>query len=139
MVVVLKQSCIIHRSGGNSDVRTFSNECPNMVKVPIVDSKLAYYYRFTIKTYLLIISNVLYRPSMENNITLPFLMYEAGLLVNDLSRINCVEDMYHKSHSIIFQEENIGLRIPLRLDEIFSYFPTQSLTPEEIENIVHVE
>ena len=47
--------------------------------------------------------------------------------------------MSPNSHSIIVIEEDIELRIPLRLDGIFSYFSTRSLTPEEIKNIDNVE
>ena len=47
--------------------------------------------------------------------------------------------MYHEIHSIIFQEEDFEIRISLRLDGIFSYLPTRSLTPEDIEIIDHVE
>ena len=47
--------------------------------------------------------------------------------------------MSHKNHPTIFQEEDVDIRIPLRLDGIFSYFPTLSITPEDIENFNHVE
>ena len=58
---------------------------------------------------------------------------------HDLAGINCVENVSHESHYIIFQEEDIELQTPLRLDGILSYFLTQRLTPEEIENIDNVE
>ena len=58
---------------------------------------------------------------------------------HDLAGINCVENVSHESHYIIFQEEDIELQTPLRLDGIFSYLPTRGLTPEEIENIDNVE
>ena len=76
---------------------------------------------------------------MENNLIPTFIMREAGLLVNDVARIYCGEDVSHKSHYIIVQEEDVDIHIKLRLDRIFSYSPTQSLTPEEIENIDYVE
>ena len=48
-------------------------------------------------------SNVLYIPSTEKNLIPPFLMREAGLLVNDVAIIQCVEYASYESHSIIFQ------------------------------------
>ena len=85
----------------NSDVRPFSNECSKMEKLPIVDSVLAYDCKYTMKTYPLVMRNVIYMPSMEKNLITPFLMRESGLLLNDVARIHCVEDVSHKSHSII--------------------------------------
>ena len=64
-------------------------------------------------------SNALYIPSMENKLIPPSIMHEDGLLVNDVARIHCGEDVYHESHSIIVQEVDIDLQIPLRLDGIF--------------------
>ena len=73
---------------------------------------------------------MLYITLMENNLIPPFIMHEAGILVNDVVRIHCGENVSLDSHSIIVTEEDIELRIPLRLDGIFSYFPTRSLTSE---------
>ena len=130
MVILGKQACIIQRSGKISDIRPFSNECSNMVKVTIINSALAYDCKHTTKIYLLVSSNVLYIPSMDNNKIPPFVMIEAWLLVNDVSRTHCVEDVSHESHSIIVTEEDINKIIPLRLDLIFSFLPTRNLTPE---------
>ena len=69
----------------------------------------------------------------------PIFMREAGLLVNDVTNIHCGKDVFHKSHSLIIQEEEIELQIPLILDGIFSYLPTKSLTPEEINNTNNVK
>ena len=75
---------------------------------------------------------------MENNLIPPFIMCEAGLLVDDVASICCGENVSHYSHCIIVIEADIEVRIPLILDGIFSYFPTWSLTYEEIGNIDHV-
>ena len=91
------------------------------------------------KTYLLITRNAIYIPSMENNLIPSFLMSEAGILLNDVASIHCGEYVSQNIHSIIVQEEDFDLHIPLRLDGILSYIPTGSLTPEYIENIDHVE
>ena len=83
--------------------------------------------------------HALYISSMENNIIPTFLIAKAGILVNGVARIHYIEDLSHKIHSVIAQEEYIELRFPLRLDGIFSYLLTQSITPEDIEKIDHVE
>lgn len=57
-------------------------------------------------------------------------MRVSKILVNYVARIHCVEDLSHDSYSIIVQEEHIELHIPIRLDGIFSYLTTQSLTHE---------
>ena len=48
------------------------------------------------KTYLLITRNAIYTPLTENNIIPPFIMCESPLLVNDVARIHCGEDVSHK-------------------------------------------
>ena len=59
MVVLLKQACIIQRSEKIADVLPFLHECLKMEKVLIVDDALAYDFKFTTKTYLLITMNAL--------------------------------------------------------------------------------
>ena len=66
-------------------------------------------------------------------------MHEAFLLVNDVSMIHFEKDMYHKSHSNIVHKEDIEIRIPLKMDGIFLYFPTRSLTTGDIDNINRFE
>ena len=74
-----------------------------MVKVPIVDAALLYDCKCTMNTYLLIMRNVIYIPSMENNIITPFIISESGLLVNYVASIHFREDVSHESRSIIFK------------------------------------
>ena len=76
-----------------------------MENVPIVDYALEHDQKFSIKTYPLIVRNALYMLSINNNLIPPFLMWEARILMNDVARINCGEDVYHKS-DYIFQEED---------------------------------
>eukprot|EP00956_Cyclotella_meneghiniana_P034439 scaffold104886_cov86-Cyclotella_meneghiniana.AAC.1 len=58
-------------------------------------------------------------------------MREAGLIVNDVPRIHCDDDLDSESHCIICRE--IGLKIPLRLRGIFSYFTTRALNQDELD------
>ena len=69
-------------------------------------------------------------PSNANNLITPFIMREAGLEVNAKPKIHCKEATV-EDH-IIYTEEH-DLRIPLKLDGIFTYFETRALTPDEIE------
>ena len=89
------------------------------------------------KTYLLIVRNALHVPSMQHNLIPPFIMREAGLVVNDVPRIHCGEEVTRESHSIISQDSNI--RIPLSLKGIFSYFESRALTPREIDTCEEME
>ena len=57
-------------------------------------------------------------------------MHEAGIWVNYVANIHCGEDVYHNIQSIIVSEEDIDLRIPLRIDRILLYFQTRSHIPE---------
>ena len=49
--------------------------------------------------------NALYISSIEKKNILPFIMREAGLLVNYVGSTHCWENMSNKSHSIIVQEK----------------------------------
>ena len=67
--------------------------------------------------------------SMEHNLVPPFIMREAGLIVNDIPKIQCI-DPGIEDHSIYSREDD--LRIPLKLRGVFSYFTTRKLSQEEI-------
>ena len=103
-----------------------------MIEVPIVDAVLAYDCPFTGLTYLLVVRNALCVPSMDHNLIPPFIMREAGLVVNETPKIHC-DNPTVEDHSI-FDEES-GLRIPLSLNGIFSAFKTRALTDQEIEEV----
>ena len=59
---------------------------------------------------------------MEHNLIPPFIMREAGVIVNDTAKILCKNPTKY-DHSILWPDEK-ELIIPLRLHGIFSYFPT---------------
>ena len=58
---------------------------------------------------------------MDHNLIPPFVLREAGFIVNDVLRIHC-HDITKDSHSIISNDGE--LRILLRLHGVFSFFPT---------------
>ena len=129
MIVVGAQATIIQRSGRSAEVRAFSEECTKLEKIPIVDAVIAYDCPYEMKTYLLIVRNALYVPSMVHNLIPPFVMREAGLVVNDVPKIHCGNGVTRESHCIISAKPS--LRIPLHLDGVFSCFKTRALTTDE--------
>ena len=96
-----------------------------MESVPIVDAAVAYDCPFTNVTYILIVRNVLYVPSMTHNLTPPFILREAGIEVNDTAKIH-VTDPTVLDHSVFFPKTKLGT--PLSLHGVFSYFPTRNPT-----------
>ena len=66
-----------------------------MEKVPILDAALTYDCKLTMKTYVLIARNSIYIPSMENKLIPQFILREARILVNDIARIHCGENVSH--------------------------------------------
>ena len=60
----------------------------------------------------------------------PLILREVVLAVSEVTKIHCDEPTV-EDHSIY---DNVTkLQIPLKLDGIFSYFPTQALTLEEMQ------
>jgi len=135
MVVVGAQATIIQRSGRTVEVNPFADVCNKVKNVPIVDAAVAYDCPYTGETYLLIMRNALYVPSMDHNLIPPFIMREAGLTVNDVPRIHCGGDVTRESHCIVSKDPS--LRIPLRLNGVFSQFTTRALSQEEEDDCDH--
>ena len=71
------------------------------------------------RTYILTVKNALYVPSMSHNLIPPFIMREAGLVVNDVPRIHVrIDDLSNETHCIVAKEDPNGadLKIPMSLD-----------------------
>jgi hypothetical protein len=75
--------------------------------------------------------NALHVATMDHNLVPPFILREAGLIVNETPKIH-VEDPAIQDHSIYF--EAFKLRIPLALWGIFSYFPTRKPTIKDLQS-----
>ena len=100
-------------------------------KIPIVDGAVAYDCPYTHRTYILIMRNALYVPTLDHSLIPPFIMREAGLVVNDIPKIH-VKDPDTDDHAILFPEDN--LKIQLQLSGIFSYFHIRMPLANEIEH-----
>ena len=130
MPVLGQNARVIDMTGETVDVKPFSSACNTLQDVPIVDAVIKYNDKVSGKSHLLLIKNALYVPSNVNNLIPPFMMREAGVIVNDTPRIH-VDDPTNEDHTLYFPEEKV--RIPLYLSGIFSYFETSLPTEEECE------
>jgi hypothetical protein len=130
MVVIGPASTVIRRTGMSVNVKPFTNEVGSLSSVPLVDAVIVYEVPGG-ETYFLVVYNALYVPSMDHHLIPPFLLREAGLIVNEVPKIQS-QDPTEETHSIFDAES--GLRIPLQLHGIFSCFKCRGMTREEMEN-----
>eukprot|EP00957_Ditylum_brightwellii_P087708 6679127-Ditylum_brightwellii.AAC.1 len=98
------------------------------IKARLVDAALKYDCPFTYKTYILSIRSALYVLSMDHYLIPPFVLREAGIRVNNTPKIQKVNPTVD-DHAITSPEK--GLRIPLGLWGVFSYFPISKPSIEE--------
>ena len=132
-MVVLGRHCFVFDGihGKTCDVEPFDPAIGTARKVPIVDAAIAYDCPYHHQTFLLIIRNALYIPTLDHNLIPPFIMCEAGITVYEIPKIH-VADPVSSDHSISFPSSN--LLIPLQLQGTFSYFPSRIPTSEEIHS-----
>ena len=119
-MAVLGSNCFVFEySSRTCEVSAFS---PNLTSstLPIVDTVIIYDCPYTFKSYLLMVRNALYLKEAYHNLIPPFLMREAGIIVNNTAKIHAPPPVTEDHHSVFFP--NDGLRIPLKLDGTFSYF-----------------
>ena len=129
MVVVGNNCLIIEWSGRTAVVNPFTPDYDALPEVPIVDAAVMYECPTSGKESILLVRNALHVPAMEQNLIPPFVMREAGIVVNDTPKIH-VKDPTIEDHSLYFEETNF--RIPMALWGTFSYFPTRSPTNDEL-------
>lgn len=79
-------SYIVDNTGKTVEVKPFSNECNKWIDVPIADAVIKWKDPFNGDVYYFLVKNVLYVPSMEHNLIPPFVMREAGIIVNDVPK-----------------------------------------------------
>ena len=94
---------------------------------------IAYDCPRTFKTYLLVCRNALYVESMEENLIPPFILREAGLIVNECPKQHrpngCATD---DDHTI--QDPKSDLKIPMKIRSTFLYFDTRAPTEDDFDN-----
>ena len=130
MIVLCDHAYIFDNVNNNTcDVLPFDPALGKSTKVPIVDGAVAYDCPATQRTYLLIFKNALHVPTMSHNLVPPFIMREAGIIVNDIPKIH-VNQPSQQDHSIV--DPDSDLKITLQLHGIFSFFHTREPTEDEI-------
>ena len=68
---------------------------------------------------------------MDTNLIPPFIVREEGVVINDKPKIH-VSDPSLDDHAIIFVKDN--MRIPLKINGIFSSFETTTPSPEQVRD-----
>ncbi len=134
MPVVGRNAFVVARTGETVDVSPFTPDYKPM-QCSLVDAALLYECPYSGDEIILLVRNALYVPNMENNLIPPFVMREAGVTVDDTPKIQTVDPTV-ENHAIYFQET--GLRIPLSLHGVFSFFSTSKpslLQLQQSENI----
>ena len=99
MAVVGTNCLIVEDTGKTTKVKPFIPEYNDLEAVPIVDVGVKWTCPYDEKDYKILITNALYAPSMNMNLILPFLMREAGLIVNDIPKIMWI---IHVKRIIVF-------------------------------------
>ena len=130
-MVVLGKNCFVFDNvhGRTCEVAPYDPSMGTTKMVPVVDAALAYDCPYTHRSYLLIVRNALYVPTMTNNLIPPFIIREAGTQIKDTPKIH-VTNPDESDHAITFPDQD--LRIPLQLWGIFSFFHTRMPSSEEI-------
>ena len=95
----------------------------------LVDGALLYDYPYSGKSYVLVVQNAIHVPSMDDILIPPFMMREAGIMVNEKAKIH-MDDPKDSDHTIMFN--STGFWILLYLWGIFSYFSTQHPMREDL-------
>ena len=98
-------------------------------KIPIIDGAIAYDCPFSMKTYIFIFKNALLIPTLNHNLIPPFILREAGIKVKDVPKIQ-VDNPRVEDHSLYIDE--LDLRVPLKLNGIFSFFHTRKPTHKDL-------
>ena len=128
MPVVGRDSYVLSQTGKFAEVNAYDPQ-QGTRSIPIVDAALQYDCPYSGKSYILVLHNALHVATMPHHLIPPFIMREAGIIVNDIPKIQ-VNDPDVMDHSIFLKE--IELRIPLHLHGVFSGFTTSKPTTQMI-------
>ena len=133
MIVFGKHCYVIANSGHTAEGHVFTEDVGigSMKRVPIIDDLILYECPYTGKIFILVERNVFYTPSMDHNLIPPFVLRQAGLVVNDTPKIHCDRPTKYQ-HAIIHSKS--GLHIRLQLEGVFFVFERRKPTLEEVLN-----
>jgi hypothetical protein len=131
MSVAGSGSTVIARSGHFAMVTPFFPDLPVLEKVEIGDTAMCYDDPVSLWTYILVLRNAFLIPTMSHNLLPPFLVYEAGLFLDETSKHQA---MLPTIDNYSIHDSRTRMRIHLQLQGIFSVFPTPPLSLEESEN-----
>ena len=131
MVVVGKQAFIFSHSGQYTNVQAFAEEVEGLSSVPIANVVIAYDCPSSVETHILVVRNALCVLKMEINLIPPFILREAGLILNDTPKIHFNEPRV-EDHSLYDKES--GLQILFTLNGQFSACASRSSNEKEIES-----
>ena len=130
MAVVGRESVVFDDTGQTCTVNAFTESAGKLEKVPIVDVAIAYDCPLQAKTYILLMRNCLHIPEIKHNLLPPFIVREAGHILDECPKFQASEPSI-KNHSIYIKE--FDLRIHFNLTNTFSYFQTRKPTAKELE------
>ena len=130
MVVLGANAYVYDGINGNTcEVVPYDPKLGSAENVPIVDGAVAYDCPKTMETYILVYNNALHIPLLQHNLVPPFIMREAGIVVNDTAKIH-LDQPNSDDHAILVKDYD--LRIPLQLHGIFSFYHTRKPTLDEV-------
>ena len=112
------------------DVAPFDPSLGTSKSIPVVDGAVAYDCPVTQNTTILVFRNALHVKTLGHNLIPPFILREAGIIVNDTAKIHLKDPGKH-DHAIVCPNDD--LLIPLSLNGIFSFFHTRLPTTEEVQ------
>ena len=84
------------------DVHPFTPDLHSLQKVPIVDATIDYDCFYTMSSYIIVGRNILNVPSIEMNSIPPFILREAGVVLNNVSKIH-IKHPSVEDHSLHFE------------------------------------
>ena len=135
MPVVGRNVYIISDTGRIAEVNPFTLDYAS-IRISIIDAAVRYDCPYNGKMYIFVLRNTFHVSSMKNNlIPPPFVMREAGIRVNDTSKIQ-TSDPTEEDHLIYFPDNDF--RILLSLWGVFSYFITSKPSTEQMMNAENV-
>ena len=130
MAVASRNCYILAKTQRHVDVNLFTTEY-SPIKAQLVDAVIQYDSPYHGKSYILVIINAIHVPSMMNDLLPPFMLREAGIIVDDKVKIY-LSDPSMDDHAIVFPET--GFMIHLYLWGVFLYFSSVAPTSASLQD-----